>query len=141
MDLPTWLKRQSLKGPAHHDPAQFTADVMRDVRAHAAPEGRPVRPLWASWPRLALAAASVAVGILVTSVAVRHAGVRVATSPAGAFRLAESSPEDASWMEETLELLDQLDEELPEAVDEDAASQEEWLKELELLDDSTLASS
>jgi hypothetical protein len=139
MDLPTWLKRHALKHPAPHDPAQFTADVMRQVREHAAPQAAPARALWASWPRLALAAASVAVGILVTAVAVQQSGGRFAAHPA-ALRLAESSPaDDASWMDDTLELLEQLDEEIPEAADD--ATQEDWLKELELLDDSTLASS
>jgi hypothetical protein len=52
--------------------------------------------------------------------------------------LAESPPAEDAWVEETLQLLDQLDEELPE---DEAGSSDGWLEDLEMLDESELAAS
>ena len=54
--------------------------------------------------------------------------------------LAQSGGNDAGWLEQTLELLDQLDEDIPEDATGDS-SDEDWLRELEFLDDSDLAAS
>jgi len=54
--------------------------------------------------------------------------------------LAQAGEDDAGWLEQTLELLDELDEALPEDATGDS-SDEDWLRELEFLDDSDLAAS
>ena len=57
--------------------------------------------------------------------------------------LAEAGPDDAAWVAQTLKLLDQLDEELPEDATGDAGgsgSENEWLHELQRLDETDLAS-
>ncbi|MDP3767603.1 MAG: hypothetical protein Q8S13_06280 [Dehalococcoidia bacterium] len=57
---------------------------------------------------------------------------------AGLLVFAESAPDDDdAWLSETMELLEQLDESLPE----DEASDEDWLQELESLDRGASASS
>jgi hypothetical protein len=53
--------------------------------------------------------------------------------------LAESPEDDATWLTQTLEMLDQLEEELPENTTGTPAEEEEWLQELQLLDESELA--
>ena len=60
---------------------------------------------------------------------------------ADAIVLAEAPQSDDSWVADTLQLLDQLDEELPdEPASGDATSNEhEWLDELQTLDESELA--
>ena len=52
--------------------------------------------------------------------------------------LAEAQPSDETWLAQTLELLDQIEEELP-SDSEGLESDEEWLEDLELLDESDLA--
>ena len=54
------------------------------------------------------------------------------------LQLAESLPSDDEWVEQTLQLLDELDEDVPENAASDA-SQDEWLQELEQVDESDLA--
>ena len=58
--------------------------------------------------------------------------------------LAESAPsQDQQWLDQTLQLLDQLDEEVP-GVDSDQTAgndDEEWLKELDTLDNGSSATS
>ena len=55
--------------------------------------------------------------------------------------LAEAPPSDDTWVANTLQLLDQLDEELPEApaAGDAASNDEEWMNELQTLDESELA--
>ncbi len=53
---------------------------------------------------------------------------------AEALILAESSSEDEAWLEETLRLLDALDEDLPEG-DTGDWSDDDWLDELDLFED------
>ena len=53
---------------------------------------------------------------------------------AEALILAESSSEDEAWLEETLRLLDALDEDLPDGGTEDW-SDDDWLDELDLFED------
>lgn len=55
--------------------------------------------------------------------------------------LAESTPSDDQWVEQTIQLLDQLNEEPPDADTTGSSNQnqEEWLNELQTLDESELA--
>jgi hypothetical protein len=141
MDLATWLKtrlqRHPLKEPRDADRARYTAEVMTRVRRLASPSPEPVRR-WLPWPgRVVLAFASVAAGIIVAvavSQTVRMPGL---ASPAAVAVLAESpADDDQAWLEETLQLLDELEEELPE---DTAPDDESWLEELEMLDEAELA--
>ena len=50
--------------------------------------------------------------------------------------LAEEPASDDAWVNDTLKLLDQLDDELPA---DDSSSSDDWMNELEVLDDSELA--
>lgn len=54
--------------------------------------------------------------------------------------LAEEHSEDAVWLEETLKLLEEFDEELPED-SFDEGSDNDWLDELEMLDEDALLTS
>ena len=51
--------------------------------------------------------------------------------------LAESIPSDEQWLDQTLSLLDQLDEDDANPADSSDSSEEEWLNELQLLDDDS----
>ena len=121
--LKTWLRQHPLKGPSEEDRARFTAEVMARVRALTPPEPAPA-PVrrWAPWPgRAALAMATAAAGIAVV----------LAISPR-TLQWAEPPADNDAWMNETLELLDQLEEDVSdntagETMDED------WFEELELL--------
>ena len=55
-----------------------------------------------------------------------------------ALLLAEAPPSDDEWIEQTLNLLEQLEEDLPEDAS-DEPSGDEWLDELQWLDDRDLA--
>ena len=55
-----------------------------------------------------------------------------------ALQLAASVPSDDQWVEQTLQLLDELDEDVPENA-ASSASEDEWLQELEQVDESDLA--
>ncbi len=60
---------------------------------------------------------------------------------ADAIVLAEAPQSDDSWVAETLQLLDQLDEELPDepAAGDATSNENEWRDELQMLDESELA--
>ena len=178
MNFATWLRsrlaRYPLKEPPVFDRARYTAEVMERVKAlrEPGPVLRPAGP-WPAWgPRLALAAAAVAVAFVVVG-RVRSPGPgrllaeQVADDaqllaaldeplpPAGvapddaegladeleavdALLLAEAPPSDDEWIEQTLTLLEQLEEDLPEGAS-DEPSGDEWLDELQWLDDRDLA--
>jgi hypothetical protein len=56
--------------------------------------------------------------------------------------LAESPPGDEQWLDQTLELIDQLEEDGAEAGEaSDGLSEEEWLHELEVLDSAEISAS
>ena len=57
-----------------------------------------------------------------------------------ALLLAEAPPSEDAWIEQTLTLLEQLEEDLPEG-DTDDPSGDEWLDELQWLDEHDLAAS
>jgi hypothetical protein len=55
--------------------------------------------------------------------------------------LAESQPTDDEWLDQTLQLLDQIDESLPaENEAGNPSSDDDWLQDLQMLDESELAS-
>lgn len=57
-----------------------------------------------------------------------------------ALLLAEAPPSDDAWIEQTLTLLEQLEEDLPEGAADDPSG-DEWLDELQWLDEHDLAAS
>ena len=144
-----WIARHPLKSPAEHTRADYTAEVMARVKAeaprHAA--GTPVHPwsLERIWPGLAFAAAAaVALLVLRPHFATSPAGQAAQTTPepvaARQIVLAESQ-EDESWLEETVQLLDELGEDATGELTGTTSDDEEWLQELETLDEDELASS
>lgn len=150
--LTRWAGRHPLKTPAT-DRAAFTHAVMQRL---AEPEPAPARLPRAAWA-VALAAAAIVLAVrlpatlpgrLAASIE-RDADILAALGEpveedlsddalAGLLVFAESAPDqDEAWLAETMELLEQLDESLPE----DEASDEDWLQELESLDRGASASS
>lgn len=143
MDLTTWLTqwlhRHPLKAPPVEGRSRYTDEVMARVRRLAPAGPAPVRR-WLPWPgRVVLAFASIAAGIAVTVAVSQAVCVPGFTPPAAVAVLAESpADDDQAWLEETLELLDDLEEDLPgDALQDD----ESWLEELEMLNDAELAAS
>ncbi|MDP3703532.1 MAG: hypothetical protein Q8R78_04030 [Candidatus Omnitrophota bacterium] len=159
MNLFSWLSRHPLKGPSDMNRAQYTAEVMAKINAveSPAPAPAPVRS-WLPWPRLAMTLATVAAGVLIMMSVTHQAPERFAQPPSfdstqdGALSEVEGPPElvapvvlaespagsEDQWFDETLQLLDELD----EGTSSDSAgngSDDEWLEELELLDETDLA--
>ena len=136
--LRRWLSRSPLKDPAGTDPARFTAEVMARVRSleqpHAAP--RAARPTF-GWLRPVLVTVAAAAVIVVAATAVslpRRPQERMLV-------LAEDPGTEERWLDETLELLDAFDEDLPDEP-ADQWSDQDLLEELQLLEDAEqLASS
>ncbi|GEM_PF-6842130 len=145
--LDRWGHRHPVKAPAP-DPSAFTSQVMR--RLADAPAAEPWRLPRLAWVT-ALAAAAVIVvlrlptspGRLAAAIA-RDADVLAALGEPveddlsdealAAFLLAEAPADnDETWLAETMQLLEQLDESLPEG---DSADDEEWLRELDMLEQS-----
>ena len=145
--LRNWLTRHPLKAPAGL--SRYTEEVMAKVRA-LQPRIAPVRSSW-RWtlvPRLSLGLATVAAGLLFLMMRLTPGSapeLAVARDTSRLIRVAETSPsvEDESWLDETLQLFQKLDEELPSDVTENGdLSEEEWLDELDTLDqEDTLAAS
>jgi len=175
-----WVTRHPLKTPRGTDTVCYTDDVMAKIKA-LAPTPNVGRPLvmpylvW-GWPRLALIAATAAVGLLIVIGTVHRTQLQLAsaidrdaqvitavdelvpTAPNGngatpedlaqelqtadALILAESVPSDDQWLDQTLQLLQQLDEDVPaEAISTNghaAESQDELLKDLQQLDEKDL---
>lgn len=138
MDLATWLRqwltRHPLKEPADLDRAQYTAEVMERVKSLEPPLTTPAPAPWRMvWLRPALVTVTAAAAILLVV-------GRTAQPPIPVVQVAEQLSEDDLWLEETLQWLEEFDEELPEDVFEDW-SDEEWLQELERLDEELFLSS
>lgn len=147
--LRSWLTRHPTKEPTDAERIHYTAEVMARVRAlgplpGGSPAKAPVRP-WAWWPRMAMAMATAAG--LVFAVSTAHQTRRqLAQQPQGATAshpsavLAESPASDEEWIEQTLDLLEQIGEEPPSAETAgDGSDDEEWLDELQWLDESELS--
>ncbi len=165
-----WLKRHPLKEPVAQHQAPYTAEVMAQVRAEGrpAPAASPVR-WWLSWPRLAVTFATVAAGMVIAFVTlqtVNGPGPRFSEAEFTAeiqllaelgeavtdpwledemeamdlLVLAEAPQDDELWIEETLELLEQLDEAWPGDAT-GGALDDDWFDEFYLLDEHELAAS
>lgn len=133
------------------DRERFTEHVMARVR-EASAEHRPgLQPAraWLAWPRLGMALASSLAGILlVIGLQGRTTGPQSAQvasqqpsqdeAPIGRLVLAESSPSDDQWLEQTLELLEEFDD---SSTDATAGNEEDWLQELQMLDQEEISSS
>ena len=172
-----WLTRHPLKSPQRLDRSAYTAQVMTRVRqeARSASPASGVRS-WVVWPRLGLALAAAAAGMVVVLHQEQQTGGRLArqierdtallaaveeplTEPVATgdpeelaeelalvetFTLAEAPQSDEAWIQDTVQLLNQLDEELPaDAAGEDTtgSSDDDWMQELQTLDESDLAAS
>ena len=142
--LKTWLTQHPLKAPETLDRARYTAQVMRTITDEIplpVPAAR-----WFAWPRLAMAFATTAAGVLIVLLGTAHrtdhrlAQLAPHAPPARALMLAESTSSDEEWIQETTRLLDQLDED-SSTDDANATSDEEWLKELHTLDEDDLGAS
>ncbi len=55
--------------------------------------------------------------------------------------LAESEPSDDAWIEQTMQLLDELDEEAPEEATRNTPTEDDWLQEFQQVDESELSAS
>ena len=142
--LKTWLTRHPLKEPTTLDRADYTREVMARAKALDQPVPSPARS-WFPWPRLVLAVVTAAAGLALVIWTANRSTSQVAQAPAHTtLTLAESPAGDAQWIEETVQLLEQLDEN--DGVSQDATggasnSDEDWLNELEMLDEGDVASS
>ena len=156
--LRDWLARHPLKEPTHANRAAYTAEVMARVKARVsaphAPGVRVQNRLAWGWPRLAAGLAAAAASVLLAltvhgawrgqrlaRAAAEEAEVLVALDEEALplreedlLLLAEMPAEtDEQWLDETLQLLEELDEALPDDATS-GGSEEEWLKELERLE-------
>ena len=145
MDVATWfrqwLTRHPLNTPTGFDRARFTADVMAKINALPTASGRaevsaPVR-MWTVWRRLSLTMAAVAAAAAIAVVALRSSHQQTAEL-AQPLVVAEAQPSDDEWFQETLQLLDQLDEDVASDAVEDG-SDEDWMHELQTLDEGELS--
>lgn len=136
--LTRWLSRHPVKEPADTEAARFTVDVMARVRALERPHQAPAPAgSWLPWlrPVLVTAAAAAVIAVAATSVnGPRHPQEQMLV-------IAEEPAANEQWLDETLELLDAFDEELPEEP-ADAWSDQDLQEELQLLEEAEqLASS
>ncbi len=143
--LTTWLSRHPLQMPQEPDRARYTADVMTRIRALEPPAASPAPiRLWGAWPRPVVAWASAAAGLLVligVLSVVSGRSMRLARH-GQQLVLAESSPSEDAWLDETMALFELLDEEITaESAGESIETEEDWLQELQWLDEADLASS
>lgn len=149
MDFATWFKRWVAQHPLNVPPAErpddYAADVMRRVRGlHEPSPARRVRyPVWHGWVTLTAGLATAAVGLILVLTLTPQSRIQltraITPAPGGLMRLADSSTED-SWMDQTLQLLDELNEELPADNADEGTSNDDWLKELDTLEQHDQAS-
>ena len=141
--LTTWLKRHPLKEPDEVDRALYTREVISRIKGRRAPAVAP-SPWWQCLlnPPVALAAAMVVV-LAVTSAVERSRTPLAQRALRDSALLAESPPSDDAWIQQTMQLLDQLDQDAPsdDAAGSASKSDEDWLNELETLDEQDLNSS
>ncbi len=136
-----WLSRHPLKelDPSQH--SRFTAEVMTRVRRLSQPQpGQAPAPWsparWVVWPSLALAAAGLVIALTLHRPGAEPEMVRT-TPQSTPLMLAEGPSDDERWLEQTLLLLEDLDESAASdgSVDEDA----QLLDELEQLEQEEVA--
>ena len=162
--LANWLRHHPLKTPTGYERTQYTADVMGRVNTIAHGETAPQYSWWAL-PRLAFAVAAAVAGVAIAigttravssgrlAKQVTHEAQLLAAldEPTPELSgddeqalqellvLAESSSDEASWLEQTMQLLDELDEQPQADSTESSASDDEWMNDLELLENSGAA--
>lgn len=165
-----WLARHPLKEPDQTQRQQYTADLMKRVHAlpkparSTQPAGWAIRQ-WLTWPGFAMACATALVVIVM--VGLRHNALQVAKQmqeepepsrmqvaqlpPAyvppiaavmkpDSVRLAEAQGDDEQWLEQTLLLLEDLNESGSAESSSSNDSSEQWLEELKQLDEQELVS-
>lgn len=129
--LREWVSHHPLRAPQPSQSSACTAHVMSRVRALSQPRQpavlRSVASLLAWWrqPQLALVMGAVLLIVGTFTLMPRDRGAQV---------IAEMDA-DERWIEDTLELLNEI-EELPEELSFDAQSTDEWWQELQELDDT-----
>lgn len=162
-----WLARHPLKHPPMEDAQAYTEEVMTQIRVVSHPH--PVRSWRLVIPRLAWAAGALAMGVVIVNLVQRPAPTRLAREverdwtllaqlgepveePAAGLEedlhtldegilLAEgpTSLEEEAWVNDTLRLLNELDEETNGEGDGDDL--DHWLEELQQLDEAELTAS
>lgn len=169
--LTGWLTRHPLKEPTDPDRTAYTREVISKLKVQAAPARATTPRWWIlTNPAMAFAAAAAVVLVvmmvrkpsesLLTQRALHDAALLAAVGENGvelpgdeterladdlelldALVLAEAPPSDDAWIQQTMQLLDQLDED-PSSDDAstDGGDDEEWLNDLEMLDQDDLAS-
>lgn len=148
MDLTTWLRRwlehHPLKEPQDADRVRYTAEVMARVRLleRPAPARAPAGDWLQGW-RPALVTVTAAAAVVLVAGRVGLAPKPFARDPAGQIDrplvLAEDTSDEAQWLDETLRMLDEFDQDAPEDSSGDAnVSDDEWLQEIEMLDEHDL---
>ena len=140
--LATWMQRHPLKEPPMMG-REYTREVVSKLAGQAQP-ARTSRPWWLVFPSPGYALVSAA-AIVVIIMALVKPPAQVAKSSAHptAAVLAESDTQDETWVQQTMQLLDQLEDESDPTAGNTTTPQsdEEWLKELETLDEADLAAS
>ena len=141
--LTTWLTRHPLKDPVGMDRASYTREVISKIHARQHPAVSPA-PWWQVLLNPPVALAAAAVVVMAVTATLEHSRATLAQqSLRDAARLAESPPGDDEWIQQTMQLLEQLDQDVPgdDAAGSASSSEEEWLKELEMLDEQDLKGS
>lgn len=137
--LRSWLLRHPLKEPTDAERSHYTAEVMARVRALGPqPASAPIRVparSWGWWPRMAMAMATAA-GLAFVVSTTHQSRRQLAQQPQG---VTVSDPSDEEWLEQTLELLEQLEGETSPETAGDGSEDDEWLDELQWLDESELS--
>ena len=170
MDLGSWMSKWILRHPVRslspNEQRRFTDEVMAQVTTEARPSTPPVR-VWWTWPRLVLATAVAAAGLVfaigtIHQLSARQLAERITNETrvlaalnelpaddlesedllilAEAPAAAATTADDSTWLAQTMKLLDELGEDA--AVDDtSSSSDEELMRELEQLDQNSSASS
>ena len=129
--LASWLTRHPVK-----EPLRMGSDYTREVISKLTVDAQPARPVrrWSGvffHPAYALVSA-VAIVLIVTAL--------VRPQPIPAPQLAAETPtEDETWIQQTMQLLEQLEQTDDASGHQPTQSDEEWLQELEMIDDADLA--
>ena len=164
--LKDWITRHPLQTPPESLRASYTEAVMRRVRA---PQALTPAWRWGWQPQLAMSWGTALACLLAVVVVMKRAPTQLASEVEHDWQLltevgeehdlsssnlddevqmvdrlvlAEASPseEDETWIRQTLELLNDVDEQA-DATPEDQDNPDGWLKDLEQLDEAELASS
>lgn len=128
--LSDWLNRRPLKEPARMGP-DYTREVMSKLTLQAQP-ARPARQWLWLFPNPVYALVSAAAVVLIVTALVQPQQAR----------LAELPTDDETWIQQTLQLLEELEQsDDATSAGEPAQSDDEWLQELEMIDEADLATS